>query len=155
MENRPPNSTLKPIPFYQWRKRLNDFRFFVLLSLFVFMIFLLLMGRQAQVVQKSYQNAADELTLKRLRVALVQRQEDIHKNLDLNNMRSLAQLAGLFSPQEGQLIRIKINQKDYIRLKGTKSLENEELEREIEQAMQAIGTYFEKKRVENIANREQ
>lgn len=144
----------KPLPFYRWRKRLNDFRFFILLSLFIFFVFLFLMARQAQVVQKSYANAAEELALKRLRVALVQRQEDIHKNLDLNNIRNLAQLSGLFAPQEGQMIRIKINQRDYVRLKGTKNAETEEFDREIEQAMQYIGTYFEKKRVENSAKRD-
>lgn len=141
-------------PFRYFRQKVNDFRFFVLLALLLFGVFLFLMTRQAKIVQLSYQNAADELALKRLRVAMVQRQEDIHKNLDLNNVRSLAQAAGLFAPQEGQILRLKINQKDFIRIANQKNLESEELEREIEMAMQSVGDYFEKKRVEKLAKSE-
>lgn len=141
-------------PFRYFRQKVNDFRFFVVLALLLFAVFLFLMTRQAKIVQLSYQNAAEELALKRMRVAMVQRQEDIHKNLDLNNVRSLAQEAGLFAPQEGQILRLKINQKDFIRIANQKNLESEELEREIEMAMQSVGDYFEKKRVEKLAKSE-
>lgn len=127
------------------KRQLKDFRFFIIILFLIFVMFLLLMIRQGFIVSGGYYNALKEIEINKMAVNIVQRQEQIYRQLDFNNIRNLAKKAGLYVPQEGQIVNVDIHKRDYVNVVGEKEISHDELEAQLDEAMRNVGEYYERK----------
>lgn len=146
MENRP--TLKKDIRSRLLQLNRRQFRFYLFIILSIFGIFFSLMWRQAGIVRQGYINADLEIKIQQLQVEMVQKQESLYRDLDLNNLRLKAQEAGLFLPQDGQIVQVNVPKTDFVHVVSNTTNTTSLSDGEVSKAMEVVGAYLERKQQE-------